>query len=157
MMWHFFIKKLQNKKTEFNSQSFWKTKFQILAAVGSKSWKTELSKKQNQNSILKAVNLQRPPAKKRLTFCNRIGTNEKGGLHHLLSYILITYILIKRLYLFINKDHAAQRTTNLYRKTILIHKPMLNLTSHFLDPERGDDNCWHTNTKHIKLKEIRNR
>ena len=84
MMWHFFIKKLQNKKTE-------------------------LSKKQNQNLILKAVNLQCPPAKKRLTFCNRIGTNEKGGLHHLLSYILITYILIKRLYLFINKDHAEQQ------------------------------------------------
>ena len=33
---------------------------------------------------------------------------------------------------------------------------MLKLTHPFLDPERGDDNCWHTNTKHIKLVEIRN-
>ena len=92
-----------------------------------------------------------------LTFCNRIGTNEKGGLHYLLSYILISTILIKRLYLFfLYKGHAAQRTINLYRKTILIHRPMLKLTHPFLDPERGDENCWHTNTKHIKLVEIRN-
>ena len=128
MMRHFFIKKFQNR-IQFSKLSKNRIpnpncrRLQILK-------KTKFSKRQNQNSILKAFNLHRPPTKKMLNFCNRIGINEKGGLHHLLSYILITNILIKRLFFFfkISKGHAAQRTTNLYRKTILIHRPMLKLS-----------------------------